>query len=171
MQMSCQTNRGAKLWKLGDDSRTFKRDHFLNHPEWIHVFTARGCRRATLSPDGNVFVANTTYPRHGGSAGSHNFISLRTNAQLPLLWRPTLEQALPHFFRLVAKPGAVGEIQRQAGFWQGVLDLLVVDHERGGAMHVVKDLEGKEHMHVCSSSGSAPKAALCLNAFNLVISS
>lgn len=69
-------------------------------------------------------------------------------ATLLLSW-PTFKQALPHFFCLVAKPSAVGEIQWEAGFRQRILRLLVVHHERGGAVHGAKDLEVEEEMHLC----------------------
>lgn len=157
MQMNCQTNRSGKLCKLGDDSRTFRRVSFLNHPECIHVFIARGCRRASLALNCSVFVVNSTYLWRSGLGRSHNFIYFKTAAQLPFLRWPTFKQALPHFLRLVAKPGAVGEIQRQTGFRQGILCLLVIRHERGGAVHVVKDLEGEEEMYLCSSNHSASK--------------
>lgn len=61
-----------------------------------------------------------------------------------LLSRPTFKQALPHFLCLVAKPGAVGEIEREAGFRQRVLRLLVVHHEGGRAVHGAQNLQGEE---------------------------
>lgn len=67
---------------------------------------------------------------------------------LLLSW-PTFKQALPHFLCLIAEPGAIGEIQREAGFRQRILHLLVVHHERGRAVHGAKDLEGEEEMHLC----------------------
>lgn len=66
-----------------------------------------------------------------------------------LLSRPTFKQALPHFLRLIPKPGAVGEIEREAGFRQRVLRLLVVHHESGGAVHGAQNLQGEEEMHFC----------------------
>lgn len=108
------------------------------------MFIARGCIASTELQRlcGKLYLPLVVWASHAVS---------------PFLWRPTFKHALPHFLRFVAKPAAVGEIQRQTGFRQGILYLLVIRHKRGGALHVVKNLEGEEEIHLRSSSRSAPK--------------
>lgn len=55
--------------------------------------------------------------------------------------RPTLEQAPPHFLRLVAESSAVGEVQREAGLRNGVLRLFAIHDQCGGTVHGANDLE------------------------------
>lgn len=79
-----------------------------------------------------------------------------------LLSCPTFKQALPHFLGLIAKPGAVGEIQREAGFRQRVLRLPVVHLQRGGAVHGAENLEGREeNVVLCYSSHSISSIGKC----------
>lgn len=68
-----------------------------------------------------------------------------------LLSWPTFKQALPHFFCLIAQPGAVGKIQRETRLRQRVLCFLVIHHQFDGAVHGAENLHSEKEANFCFS--------------------